>query len=872
MGFYATFVRLAWPLTGRTEEMQAIQAAISAADLTGVLVCGPAGVGKSRIAREALSAAASNGCEVRWAVATSSSKTLPLGAFASWADTDFSDSLQLVRGAIESLTSAPPGTAVIVCVDDAHLLDDLSAFVVHQIVQRGAAKVMLTVRDGEPIPAAVQDLWKEGQFDRLDLQPLSIDESTALMEAALNGSVDPDAARRLWKLTRGNALYLRNIVEQEISDGRLAKRQGYWRWAGDPVLPPSLAELVDSRMGALPARVSDVVDALAVGEPIELASLTSITDSAAVEEADLRGLITLEDADGQVEVRLAHPLYGEVRRKRAPPTRLRRLRGLVAAELATSANHDDMQLVVRRATLSLDADLEPGPDLFVKAAHGAAWQVDVPLAARLADAAVRAGGGADAIFIHAYLLSWLGRGQDAEAVLADADARGRSDVDKARLTFLRATNRLFPLDDAVGAKRLLDDAERATPLHARSCIDAARTVYSAAIGKPAAALDASRHIRPDQLPDVAARMLAWAVTVAAGQAGRTAEAVAAAEAGYPVAIRGYLVIVDAELGALQLAGRIADVQDVAAMLRQRAADYPSPQLSPVSVGVSGRAALGAGRLDDALSLLDPVVELMNASREKIGWTYRYQLPRTIALAMCGRSDDARAALTASEKQRHQGWQHLDHEGALAQAWVAAAQGAVSEAVSIALSAAETARANGQFAAEVMCLQTAAQFGDGSRAARLRELATVVEGPRAGVAARLAEALSQNSAADLEVVSQDFELMGDLVAAADAAAHAAVAFRHDERKGSALTCSARAEELARRCGGASTPAIRRASVRLPLSDRELEIVMLIGQGLSTRAIAERLTLSIRTVEGHVYRAMMKTGAADREQLVAMLPQC
>ena len=103
MGFYATFVRLAWPLTGRTEEMQAIQAAISAADLTGVLVCGPAGVGKSRIAREALSAAASNGCEVRWAVATSSSKTLPLGAFASWADTDFSDSLQLVRGAIESL-------------------------------------------------------------------------------------------------------------------------------------------------------------------------------------------------------------------------------------------------------------------------------------------------------------------------------------------------------------------------------------------------------------------------------------------------------------------------------------------------------------------------------------------------------------------------------------------------------------------------------------------------------------------------------------------------------------------------------------------------------------------------------------------------
>jgi hypothetical protein len=47
-------------------------------------------------------------------------------------------------------------------------------------------------------------------------------------------------------------------------------------------------------------------------------------------------------------------------------------------------------------------------------------------------------------------------------------------------------------------------------------------------------------------------------------------------------------------------------------------------------------------------------------------------------------------------------------------------------------------------------------------------------------------------------------------------------------------------------------------------------MLIRQGLSTRAIAERLTLSVRTVEGHICRAMTKTGAADRDELAAMLP--
>ena len=79
---------------------------------------------------------------------------------------------------------------MVVGVDDVNLLDDLSTFVVHQIVQRGAAKVILTVRDGAPIPAAIQEIWKDGQFDRLDLQHLSLDETTALLSATLEGPVD----------------------------------------------------------------------------------------------------------------------------------------------------------------------------------------------------------------------------------------------------------------------------------------------------------------------------------------------------------------------------------------------------------------------------------------------------------------------------------------------------------------------------------------------------------------------------------------------------------------------------------------------------------------------------------------------------------
>jgi DNA-binding CsgD family transcriptional regulator len=68
-----------------------------------------------------------------------------------------------------------------------------------------------------------------------------------------------------------------------------------------------------------------------------------------------------------------------------------------------------------------------------------------------------------------------------------------------------------------------------------------------------------------------------------------------------------------------------------------------------------------------------------------------------------------------------------------------------------------------------------------------------------------------------------------------------------------------------------PALSQAREPLPLTDREREIVMLLGQGLSNRDVAARLTLSVRTVEGHIYKAMNKTGTASREELAALLPK-
>ncbi|GAA5191564.1 response regulator transcription factor [Rugosimonospora acidiphila] len=52
----------------------------------------------------------------------------------------------------------------------------------------------------------------------------------------------------------------------------------------------------------------------------------------------------------------------------------------------------------------------------------------------------------------------------------------------------------------------------------------------------------------------------------------------------------------------------------------------------------------------------------------------------------------------------------------------------------------------------------------------------------------------------------------------------------------------------------------------LTDREREVMALVGEGLSNEEIAERLVVSPATAKTHVSRAMVKLGARDRAQLV------
>jgi LuxR family maltose regulon positive regulatory protein len=66
---------------------------------------------------------------------------------------------------------------------------------------------------------------------------------------------------------------------------------------------------------------------------------------------------------------------------------------------------------------------------------------------------------------------------------------------------------------------------------------------------------------------------------------------------------------------------------------------------------------------------------------------------------------------------------------------------------------------------------------------------------------------------------------------------------------------------------STSLVSRAEGVEPLSERELEVLRLIADGLSNREIAHKLVLSLNTVKGHAYKIYAKLGVNSRTRAVA-----
>jgi DNA-binding CsgD family transcriptional regulator len=831
-------------------------------------------VGKTRLARETLVAAEQRGALTWWAVATASARALPLGAFAATLGVVGPDPARLVRQASEALLAGAGRQGVIVGVDDAHLLDELSAVLVHELVVRRAASVVLTLRTGETAPDAVTALWKDGQLPRLELQPLSHDETSTLVEATLGGPVDSAAARRLWSITQGNALYLRQLVDGELESGRLHQVAGAWRWSGELALSPGLVELVSARIGQLPDLQRDVLEVLAFGEPLGVPLLAELTDAVAVEQVEARGLVEVYLDGRRLQARLAHPLYGEVQRARIGMLHARRLRGRIACALGATGGRRAGD-TLRRAVLMLDSDLPPDAVLLTNAARRATELGDLTLARRVARAAVAAGGGFEPRLLLSNALSWSGHGAEAETEQAALSALAHTDAEQAQAAIPRVITLAWFFGRPTEAEVVLDTAA-STISDDTAALEVAgmRSVLDAYLGRTVQAAEAAAGVLAHpQCSPAATQLAGWGLATARGGLGRlegveeTLRQIDAHAESFEIGLHQVAVVAFWWLRGLLLAGLLDRADRTARYYRERCKDAPGYGQAITSL-MCAAVAMSRGQVRTAARWYRQAIAAIHGA-DPGGLAFRGLVSLTGALGMAGDAIGAPQALMEMTAAWHPISVCLEPEARLAQAWVVAAEGGVSEAVALARQAAEVAVAQPQPAMEVVALHTAVCFGDRTVANQLAGLASQVDGPRAPAAAAHAAALAADDGAALHASSVQLEQIGAVLLAADAAAQAAAAHTRHNRSGSAHAAATRAHRLAQACEGARTPALAAITAPPPLTHREREIVTLAASGLSNRQIAQRLLVSVRTVENHLYRACTKLGTSDRAELAALL---
>src|SRR5262249_33891905 len=144
----------------------------------GVLLAGPAGVGKTRLAMELLDVAAARGWRTAVVRANPSAATIPFGAFApllpATARSDADGQAHSLRAAAAAVAALAAETTLLLVVDDAHELDEPSAALLQLLAVAPEVFVVGTVRVHEHgMAPAITALWKDELLERVEVPTLS---------------------------------------------------------------------------------------------------------------------------------------------------------------------------------------------------------------------------------------------------------------------------------------------------------------------------------------------------------------------------------------------------------------------------------------------------------------------------------------------------------------------------------------------------------------------------------------------------------------------------------------------------------------------------------------------------------------------------